>query len=428
MEEEKILNVTQLGVVDKLQNKDVILLIRDTGNGKQCFQIKGFDFRGESAYEAAQSQGFEGTYQEWVQQIKEVTEYDTKSLLSFNGIVANDANSALRSGIYPSVTTNVPMNGETFTIQTLRTTTAVFNQYVSTQIAIGVTGAAIGKVYIRKNTQKSGGTTYGDWLEISNVTSTTKKSKPKTQYIIGKAIPIGNLNGGARLNAYAVAKGMLQLKLTRLSGYGSYINWKKPLDDLDKSKELLKDVTWHIFVDNNEVVTGKLGENGVSVGMVGAYLRIIHKNFYGFYSLDESKSSLELAPDMYIYLEFRKLIYDNFKGTSDTFCFHEGVKVWTPKGNIAPYIVAHNRFYVKSEDTVQLQKLLTNRHGSKWILSNAGVVFHKISYRGQLAEKELTQYGVYRYRIINERKKTRWYTVNIMKNGNNGKSELMVKK
>lgn len=172
MEEEKILNVTQLGVVDKLQNEDVILLIRNTDNGKQCFQIKGFDFRGESAYEAALSQGFEGTYSEWVQQIKEVTEYDTKTLLSFNGIAANDANSALRSGIYPSVTTNVPMNGETFTIQTLRTTTAVYNQYVSTQIAIGVTGAAIGKVYIRKNTQKSGGTTYGDWIDLSVILAT----------------------------------------------------------------------------------------------------------------------------------------------------------------------------------------------------------------------------------------------------------------
>lgn len=170
--EEKILNVTQLGVVDKLQNEDVILLIRETGNGKQCFQIKGFDFRGESAYEAAQSQGFEGTYQDWVQQIKEVTEYDTKSLLSFNGIAANDANSALRSGIYPSVTKNVPINGETFTIQTLRSTTAVYNQYVSTQIAIGETGAAVGKVYIRKNSQKSGKTTYGDWIDLSVIFTT----------------------------------------------------------------------------------------------------------------------------------------------------------------------------------------------------------------------------------------------------------------
>ena len=69
MEEEKILNVTQLQVVDKLQSEDVILLIRDTGNGKQCFQIRGFDFRGESAYEAALSQGFEGTYADWQAEI-----------------------------------------------------------------------------------------------------------------------------------------------------------------------------------------------------------------------------------------------------------------------------------------------------------------------------------------------------------------------
>ena len=69
MEEEKILNVTQLQVVDKLKNEDVILLIRDTGNGKQCFQIRGFDFRGESAYEAALSQGFEGTYADWQAEI-----------------------------------------------------------------------------------------------------------------------------------------------------------------------------------------------------------------------------------------------------------------------------------------------------------------------------------------------------------------------
>lgn len=69
MDDEKILNVTQLQVVDKLKNEDVILLIRDTGNGKQCFQIRGFDFRGESAYEAALSQGFEGTYADWQAEI-----------------------------------------------------------------------------------------------------------------------------------------------------------------------------------------------------------------------------------------------------------------------------------------------------------------------------------------------------------------------
>lgn len=99
MEEEKILNVTQLGVVDKLQNEDVILLIRDTGNGKQCFQIKGFDFRGESAYEVAQSQGFVGTYQDWQAelgktiQVSAAVDAANKATLAAN-TAANNANTA----------------------------------------------------------------------------------------------------------------------------------------------------------------------------------------------------------------------------------------------------------------------------------------------------------------------------------------------
>jgi hypothetical protein len=214
MEEEKILNVTQLGVVDKLQNEDVILLIRNTDNGKQCFQIKGFDFRGESAYEAALSQGFEGTYSEWVQQIKEVTEYDTKTLLSFKGIAFNDANKALTSGIYPNVTANIPITGETFTIQTLRTTTAVYNQYVSTQIAIGTTGTAIGKVYIRKNTQKSGAYTFGDWIDLTadtNITDTDAIYKHVAQQVInGTWIPVkaGRTRDGVTIVDGAVAEGI----------------------------------------------------------------------------------------------------------------------------------------------------------------------------------------------------------------------------
>lgn len=254
-----------------------------------------------------------------------------------------------------------------------------------------------------------------------------KKARLKNQYIIGKAIPIVDSNGGAYFNCYAV-RGMLQLKLTRLGGYAYRIDWKHPKEYLEKSEELLKDVTWHIFADDNEVVTCKLGEKGVHTSMCGAYLRICNVSLDGFYSLDESRSSFNLAPDMYIYLEFRGDMFDNFKGTSDTLCFHEGVKVWTPKGNIAPFIGANNQFYVKSQDDVQLQKLLTTRHGSKWIMVNDGVVFYKISYRGKYEAKKLTQYGVYRYRIIEGRKKTRWRTVNIMKNGSNGKREFMVKK
>lgn len=99
MEEEKVLNVTQLQVVDKLKSDDVILLIRDTGNGKQCFQIKGFDFRGESAYEAALSQGFEGTYADWQAEIGKTIQVSAaidaanKATLAAN-TAANNANTA----------------------------------------------------------------------------------------------------------------------------------------------------------------------------------------------------------------------------------------------------------------------------------------------------------------------------------------------
>lgn len=87
--------------------------------------------------------------------------------LSFKGIATNDANSALRSGIYPSVTLNCPLAGGEFTIQTLRTTTAVYNKFISTQTAIGTSGTPTGKVYIRLVEQAPNGTLFGAWIEIS---------------------------------------------------------------------------------------------------------------------------------------------------------------------------------------------------------------------------------------------------------------------
>lgn len=134
---------------------------------------------------------------------------DAKSLLTFNGIANNDANSALRSGIYPYVTKNVPIDGETFTIQTLRTTTAVYNQYISTQIAIGTTGTAIGKVYIRKNTQKSGGTTYEDWIGLAADTATIYKYVAQ-QVTNGAWIPVkaGRTKNGVTIVDGAVAEGI----------------------------------------------------------------------------------------------------------------------------------------------------------------------------------------------------------------------------
>ena len=556
MEEEKKLNVTQLQVVDKIQAEDVLLLIRDTGNGKQCFQIKGSDFRGESAYEAALSQGFEGTYQDWVQHIKEITEYDTKSLLSFNGIANNDANSALRSGIYPSVTKNVPINGETFTIQTLRTTTAVYNQYVSTQIALGVTGAAIGKIYIRKNTQKSGKTTYEDWIDLTvntdtdtiykyvarqvtngawipvkagrtrdgvtivdgavaegidteaigecshaegkHVTVTRKyghsegvfnyndsyfirtlgvgtsytkrinaevvyaketgpdglpdssdpkngykyllgvggykgqvitegmksvqevisdlenkisvlesKTKPKTQYIIGKAIPIGNLNGGARLNAYLVRYGFFNFRLYNVPQLSQFIS----AGSVSKVIELLAGVTWHVFIDDMEVYTGK---GGISFGGLLCIYIPNFKNLGEFFKLDESRSSVDLSSDMYIYLtDFKRFKTQNF--TSKTLFLFNRTRIWKPTFE-SPYMEGRSLYNFHS-GAIQLQKLRTNQRSSKKV-GQSRRKLHVRKYRGKCGNENIPTYGTYRYRLVKNGKKTQWRTISIM--GNEG--------
>lgn len=263
------------------------------------------------------------------------------------------------------------------------------------------------------------------------LSSKKKKLKPKTQYIIGKTIPIGELNGGARLNAYAVAEGMLQLKLTRLGGYRGHINWEEPFLDISKAEELLSDVTWHIFINDMEVFTGKLFDNrSISTGMCGAYLRVCGEKIRkGFYSLDEERSSYKLAPDMYIYLKPEGDIPDNFKGTSDALCFHEGVKVWTPKGNIAPLINKENVFKVPllGDSPIQLQRLHTSTSTS-YLSVNPRVPVSRISYRGNRAKSRLTQYGTYRYRIISDRIKTQWYTVDIMSDGKGNKDLFVIKK
>lgn len=182
MEEQKILSVTQLQVVDKIQAEDVILLIRDTGNGKQCFQIKG----------------------------KEITKY---------------------------------------------------------------------------------------------------KPKPKTQYIIGKAMPIGKLDGGTRLNAYLARHGHFRFKLYNVPQLTELIMREKL--PFVKVNELLKGVTWHVFINDKEVYTGA-GKAIFGGGVLYIYIRNLG-NDNRFYKLDESRSSVDLSSDMYIYLtKLYKGIEQNF--------------------------------------------------------------------------------------------------------------------
>ena len=296
----------------------MILLIRDTGNGKQCFQIKGSDFRGESAYEAALKQGFVGTYQDWTQHIKEITKY---------------------------------------------------------------------------------------------------KSKPKTQYIIGKAIPIGKLNGGARLNAYAVRFGNFRFKLSNVPQLGQFIH----NGDNDKVEELLVGVTWHVFIDDMEVYTGK-GSLVYGGGVMYIYIRD-YKYYDNFFQLDESKSSVDLSSDMYIYLRGNASMYTKFpkKCTSKTLFYHildnDIYRNWKPTFE-SPYMHMDANYdnFLKNFHSghIQIQRLHTVQTRSRE--SGSSESFSVRKYRGQYVDCRINYYGIYRYRLVKNGKKAQWRTISIMNN------------
>lgn len=288
------------------------MLIRDTGNGKQCFQIKGSDFRGESAYEAALKQGFVGTYQDWTQHIKEITKYN---------------------------------------------------------------------------------------------------SKPKTQYIIGKAIPIGKLNGGARLNAYAASSSFFRFKLSRIPQLGDFIR----RNDLAEVEKLLENVTWHLFIDDRHITDSS------SVLTCYGHLLLIDAGIGEgeFYELDESKSSVDLSSDMYIYLRrvYAKRMR-NFKGTSETLYYCNSKRIWEPFIN-SPFINMDGYFDIDGSyrhGDIQLQKLLTRQRRSK--KSGLKGSISKFGYRGSRDSHLINRGGVYRYRIVDNGKKTQWRTINILKKDN----------
>lgn len=450
----------------------------------------------------------------------------------------------------------------------MRTTTAVYNQYVSTQIAIGVTGAAIGKVYIRKNTQKSGAYTFGDWIDLTadtNITDTdaiykhvaqqvingtwipvkagrtrdgvtiadgavaegidteaigecshaegkhvtvtrkyghsegvfnyndsyfirtlgvgtsyterinaevvyaketgpdglpdssdpkngykyllgvggykgqtitegmksiqevisdllsriaileAKKSKPKIQYIIGKAIPIGKLNGGARLNAYAV-NGFLRFKLSRVPQLGRIISRKHTGGEVGA---LLNNVTWHVFIDGNE------WENvDVCTECNGDILRT-NVELKGFYMLDNTaNNSGDLSSDMYIYLNTVTEGLQGVKVTSETLHYRYGQRIWEPF-ICCPFIA--NMFYIDQFNTenIRLQKLYTRQQCSKFSGTNRSY-FSYTNYRGRFDRRPIKHYGVYRYRIVRNGKKTQWHTINIM-NADKDRTRFIIK-
>lgn len=68
-----MVNVTDLQEAGGLQDRDTLLLIRDTGTGKQCYRIAGANFNGKTAYEVAQEMGYTGSYSDWQEQISKAS-------------------------------------------------------------------------------------------------------------------------------------------------------------------------------------------------------------------------------------------------------------------------------------------------------------------------------------------------------------------
>lgn len=329
----------------------------------------------------------------------------------------SNMNNALATGVYPWCTLGRPANSTgAYTCITIHSTTKDSGGFDTIeQTAYGRQGE-LGKVYKRIIFKNDSETQFGDWLEISNVTSATKKSKPKTQYIIGKAIPIGSLNGGARLNAYAV-NGFLRFKLSRVPQLGSIIC--RPHTGTEVNN-LLRDVTWHVFIDGEEQ---KDFLNCTEC--MGDILRV-NIELHGFYMLDTANSSVDLSSDMYIYLKnvFEGPL-DGVKCTSETLHYRAGKRIWEPFINLPS--IKSGYFDIRGFDPkyILLQKLHTRQCLSK-LSGKDRFQFSHTSYRGRFGGQLIKHYGVYRYRVVKNGKKTQWCTINIMK-ANKERSRFIIK-
>lgn len=327
-------------------------------------------------------------------------------------LTETNMNNALATGVYPWCTLGRP-DGSTgaYTCITLHTTTKDGNGFDTIEQTAYGRQEELGKVYKRTIFKSDSETQFGDWIKISHETSTTKKKNTKTQYIIGKAIPIGRLNGGTRLNAYAVSSSFFRFKLSRIPQLAESIRHK----NRDKVEELLKTVIWHLFIDDQRVVDSR------SQLINDGHLLCISTDWgkVGFYKLDESKSSVDLSSDMYIYLRsVPAKNLSNFKGTSETLYYRNGTRIWEPLKNF-PYISSDGYFNIDGvvQGDIQLQKLLTRQRRSKKSGFGSDSI-SKFGYRGIRNKYPISRGGFYRYRIVSNGKKTQWRTINILKRDN----------
>ena len=335
-------------------------------------------------------------------------------------LTETNMNNALATGVYPWCTLGRPAGSTgAYTCITIHTTTKDGNGFDTIeQTAYGRQGE-LGKVYKRTIFKSDSETQFGDWIKISNEASTTKKKNTKTQYIIGKAIPIGDLNGGARLNAYVVTSNIFRFKLSNLPQLEEILNnGDNNVPDYEKVDNALINTTWHLFINDREV--SLYGRSTTCYGRV-LQLEIFDRDFLGIgcYQLDENKSSVDLSSDMYIYL--RKVSgfqshYFTFKGTSKTLYYDKGRRIWEPT-ILNPYIYPDGIFDVGHYGYIQLQKLYTRQRRSK--RSGIKISFSTRMYRGTYNASNIKHYGTYRYRLVHMGKKTQWRTINIMRTNNN---------
>ncbi len=146
--------------------------------------------------------------------------------LSFKGIAINDANKALASGVYPESYNNTPVSAQHFTIFTLRTTTPVYNKFISIQIAIGTGEYSKGRVAIRQNEQGNSGTAHGPWINLVSETfiANTVYKFVAQQVINGAWIPIKAGRDAGVIKEGAIAEGLNTIASNRCAhaeGYDS---------------------------------------------------------------------------------------------------------------------------------------------------------------------------------------------------------------
>lgn len=333
-------------------------------------------------------------------------------------LTETNMNNALATGVYPWCTLGRPAGSTgAYTCITIHTTTKDGNGFDTIeQTAYGRQGE-LGKVYKRTIFKSDSETQFGDWIKISHEASTTKKKNTKTQYIIGKAIPIGKLNGGTRLNAYIVTSNIFRFKLYNVPQLAEIINSTSNLAPIyEKVNNALEGTTWHLFINDIEV---KLEH--VSTTCNGNILQLyagFTLDYKGFYQLDESKSSVDLSSDMYIYLRLVSELREDAKFTSQTLYYRAGKRIWEPNFRIPR--VTTNGFDIIGcgiRNFLQLQKLLTRQRRSK--ASGLGrQSISKFGYRGNKRITCVNRGGTYRYRIVCHGKKTQWRTITILKKNN----------